>query len=146
MTGTGRPSAKQTSMRTPQLAGATDTSNASPPVLPTVGYRPESVSAQLGQQLTTNVFGATKPRPRITSFNAPHQSGWRDKFLERLERLDKHLKDSATEPNVKEEKIEYTTSWMHQTTCPCKCNQQRVWPTSPNTRICHFAAKRGRGN
>jgi hypothetical protein len=53
----------------------------------------------------------------------PPPQSWRGEFLERLE---KHLMDSATEPNVKEEVLECTTSWLHQTTCPCKCDQLRI--------------------
>jgi hypothetical protein len=56
-------------------------------------------------------------------FQCPHQSAWRDEFAERL---DKHLTDSATEPTVKEEVLECTTSWLNQSTCPCKCDQLRI--------------------
>jgi hypothetical protein len=56
-------------------------------------------------------------------FQCPHQSAWRDEFIERL---DKYLTDSATEPTVKEEVLECTTSWLNQSTCPCKCDQLRI--------------------
>jgi hypothetical protein len=54
-------------------------------------------------------------------FQCPHQSAWRAEFIERL---DKYLTDSATEPTVKE--VECTTSWLNQSTCPCKCDQLRI--------------------
>jgi hypothetical protein len=56
-------------------------------------------------------------------FQCPHQSAWRDEFVEHL---DKHLTDSATEPTVKEEVLECITSWLNQSTCPCKCDQLRI--------------------
>jgi hypothetical protein len=56
-------------------------------------------------------------------FQCPHQSAWRDEFVERL---DKHLTDSATDPTVKEEVLECITSWLNQSNCPCKCDQLRI--------------------
>jgi hypothetical protein len=56
-------------------------------------------------------------------FQCPHQSAWRDKFVECL---DKHLTDSATKPNVKEEVLGSITSWLNQTNCPCKWDKLRI--------------------
>ena len=56
-------------------------------------------------------------------FQCPHQSAWQDEFLERL---DEHLTNTATDPTVKQEVIECSKSWLHQTVCSCKCDQQRI--------------------
>jgi hypothetical protein len=56
-------------------------------------------------------------------FQCPHQSACRDEFIKRL---NKHLVDSVTEPNVKEEVLECIASWLNQSTCPCKRDQLRI--------------------
>jgi hypothetical protein len=59
----------------------------------------------------------------VNAHDRDHQSAWRDEFVERL---DKYLTNSATKPTVKEEVLECTTSWLNQSSCPCKCEQLRI--------------------
>jgi hypothetical protein len=117
--GTRRPSTKSTSTRTLQHAEATDASNASPPASPTAGCQPSRPvpgkrMRTIGTAANNECIWCHNTETQDHLFQCPHQSAWRNEFVERL---DKHLTDSATEPTVKEEVLECTTSWdMRQQT------------------------------
>jgi hypothetical protein len=96
---------------------------APPPALPTAGCQPESVFAPIRTAANDECIWSHKTETQGHLFQRPHQSAWRDEFLERL---NMHLTDSATEPTVKEEVLECTTSWLRQTACPCKCDHLRI--------------------